>query len=89
MLGPGVCAGMGTANTMHLACEALGMALPGTHPGPGQQPADVATRCEQRRRAASSRMVGEDLRPRDILTTDAFANAVKVDRWRSAARSTR
>ena len=32
VLGPGVCAGMGTANTMHLACEALGMALPGTTP---------------------------------------------------------
>ncbi len=31
-LGPGVCAGMGTANTMHLACEELGMALPGTTP---------------------------------------------------------
>ena len=29
VLGPGVCAGIGTANTMHLACEALGMALPG------------------------------------------------------------
>ena len=32
VLGPGVCAGMGTANTMHLACEALGMALPGSTP---------------------------------------------------------
>ena len=30
--GPGVCAGMGTANSMHLAAEALGMALPGTTP---------------------------------------------------------
>ena len=32
VLGPGVCAGFGTANTMHLACEALGMALPGSTP---------------------------------------------------------
>ena len=32
MLSPGVCAGIGTANTMHLACEALGMALPGSTP---------------------------------------------------------
>ena len=27
--GPGVCAGMGTANSMHIVCEALGMTLPG------------------------------------------------------------
>ncbi len=30
--GPGVCAGMGTANSMHITCEVLGMALPGTTP---------------------------------------------------------
>ena len=30
--GPGVCAGMGTANTLHAACEALGMSLPGSTP---------------------------------------------------------
>ena len=30
--GPGVCAGMGTANTMHIAAEALGFALPGSAP---------------------------------------------------------
>src|SRR6185437_10775030 len=30
--GPGVCAGMATANSMHIACEALGMALPGSAP---------------------------------------------------------
>src|SRR5918997_5103570 len=30
--GPGVCAGMGTANSMHIATEALGMALPGSAP---------------------------------------------------------
>ena len=30
--GPGVCAGMGTANSMHISCEALGMTLPGTTP---------------------------------------------------------
>src|SRR5581483_2339185 len=30
--GPGVCAGMGTANSMHIACEALGMTLPGSAP---------------------------------------------------------
>ena len=30
--GPGVCAGMGTANSMHIVCEALGMTLPGAAP---------------------------------------------------------
>ena len=30
--GPGVCSGMGTANSMHIVCEALGMALPGSAP---------------------------------------------------------
>ena len=34
--GPGVCAGMGTANSMHVVCEALGMTLPGSAPVRGQ-----------------------------------------------------
>jgi dihydroxy-acid dehydratase len=72
--GPGVCAGMGTANSMHLAAEALGMALPGTTPvlalGPAMWGAVAA---------AGMRIVGlveEDVRPRSILTPAAFANAV-------------
>ena len=47
--GPGVCSGMGTANSMHVACEALGMALPGHHAGGGQQRGDVRRRAPQRR----------------------------------------
>ena len=72
--GPGVCAGMGTANSMHLAAEALGMALPGSTPvlalGPAMWDAVAA---------AGSRIVAlveEDLRPRSVLTSSAFANAV-------------
>ena len=72
--GPGVCAGMGTANSMHLAAEALGMALPGTTPvlalGPAMWGAVAA---------AGERIVGlveEDVRPRSILTPAAFGNAV-------------
>ena len=42
--GPGVCAGMGTANSMHIVCEALGMTLPGARAGAGQQPEDVRPR---------------------------------------------
>jgi dihydroxy-acid dehydratase len=74
VLSPGVCAGFGTANTMHLACEALGMALPGSTP--------VRANSEPMWRAvdaAGERIVGmvaEDLKPRDIMTPAAFRNAV-------------
>jgi dihydroxy-acid dehydratase len=74
ILGPGVCPGVGTANTMHMACEALGMALPGTTPvRANSQPMWDAVEQASARIVA---MVGEDLRPRDILTPDAFTNAV-------------
>ncbi len=74
VLGPGVCAGIGTANTMHLACEALGMALPGSTP--------VRANSEPMWRAVDQaaerivEMIAEDLKPRDILTPAAFRNAV-------------
>ncbi len=73
VLGPGVCAGMGTANSMHIACEALGMALPGSAP----VAANSAQMWEYVRAAGSRivQMVWDDLKPRDILTQAAFANA--------------
>lgn len=73
---PGVCSGMGTANSMHIVCEALGMALPGSAP--------VRALSEKMRadaRAAGTRivqMVWDDLKPRDILTPGAFANAARA-----------
>lgn len=74
--GPGVCSGMGTANSMHIATEALGMALPGTTPVAANSQAmfDAARRAGQR----IVEMVLEDLKPRDILTQAAFENAVKT-----------
>lgn len=71
---PGVCAGMGTANSMHIVSEALGMALPGSTPISAASPrlAEIA-------RASGRRivdMIAEDLRPRQILTQGAFENAV-------------
>ena len=42
--GPGVCAGMGTANSMHIVCEALGMTLPGAAPVLANSPSDVRSR---------------------------------------------
>ncbi len=74
--GPGVCSGMGTANSMHVATEALGMALPGTTPVAANGASMWAAV-----HAAGARiveMVNDDLKPRDILTPGAFANAVRA-----------
>ena len=74
--GPGVCAGMGTANTMHIMAEAMGMALPGSAP--------VAARSAQMQhyaREAGLRivdLVNRDIRPRQIMTPAAFHNAIAV-----------
>lgn len=73
---PGVCSGMGTANSMHIVCEALGMALPGSAPV-----AAMSAKMMDDVRAAGQRiveMVWQDLKPRDILTPGAFANAVRA-----------
>ncbi|MGH3388783.1 MAG: dihydroxy-acid dehydratase [Actinomadura sp.] len=74
--GPGVCAGMGTANSMHVACEALGMALPGSTPVLANSPRMWETVEQAGKRVVE--MVWDDLKPRDILTPGAFANAVTV-----------
>ncbi len=73
--GPGVCSGLGTANSMHIVCEALGMALPGTTPVAANSP-----QMFEAVRLAGQRivqMVQDDLKPRDIMTAGAFANAVR------------
>jgi dihydroxyacid dehydratase/phosphogluconate dehydratase len=74
--GPGVCAGMGTANSMHIVCEALGMALPGSTPVLANSEKMWAAVEESARRIVE--MVLADVRPRDVLTPEAFANAVMV-----------
>ena len=72
--GPGVCAGMATANTMHSVVEALGMCLPGNAPVRGNSPKMQANARTAGRRIVE--MVHEQLLPRDILTPAAFRNAV-------------
>ncbi|MDQ0772566.1 dihydroxy-acid dehydratase [Streptomyces aurantiacus] len=74
--GPGVCAGMGTANTMHMAAEALGMALPGTTP----TRADGAVMWDAVRAAGRGivDMVHEGRTARSVLTPAAIRNAVTV-----------
>lgn len=72
--GPGVCSGMATANSMHVVCEALGMALPGSAPVLANSP-----KMFEQARAAGARivdMVLEDLKPRQVMTKGAFHNAV-------------
>jgi dihydroxy-acid dehydratase len=74
--GAGSCAGMYTANTMAAAAEALGMSLPGA-----ASPPAVDYRREVLAResgVAVTRLIESGVRPRDVLTRDAFLNAIAV-----------
>jgi dihydroxy-acid dehydratase len=74
IMGPGVCQGMATANTMHSTVEALGMCLPGHAPVRANSP-----KMQANARAAARRiveMVHEDLKPRRIMSEGAFRNAI-------------
>ena len=70
---PGVCSGMGTANSMHIVCEALGMSLPGGAPVLANSKRMVDYTKKSGKRIVE--MVWENLLPRQIMTPDAFANA--------------
>jgi dihydroxy-acid dehydratase len=70
----GTCMTMGTASTMAAAADALGMTLPGASSIPAPDSAHARMAVAAGRRAVE--MVWEDLKPRDILTTEAFDNAV-------------
>ena len=74
--GPGVCAGLATANSMHCMAEALGMALTGSAP----IRAGSEKLSENIKRAAKQilALVRDDVRPRSILTREAIENAVRV-----------
>jgi dihydroxy-acid dehydratase len=73
----GYCNTMGTASTMNSLAEALGMSLPGSAaiPAPYRDRQEVAWRTGKR----VVEMVHEDLKPSDILTRDAFLNAIAVN----------
>ena len=71
--GPGACGGMYTANTMAAAIEALGMSLPYSSSTPAEDPRKLEE-CVQ---AGAIRTLLElDLKPRDIMTREAFENAM-------------
>ncbi|ROW15924.1 hypothetical protein VPNG_02516 [Cytospora leucostoma] len=72
--GAGACGGMYTANTMASAAETLGMTLPGSSSFPAESPAKRAE-CEAVGPAIRN-LLKEDIRPRDILTRQAFENAI-------------
>jgi len=68
---------MGTASTMASLAEALGMTLPGASAIPAPDSNHVRMSMDCGRRIVD--MVWEDLKPRDILTLEAFENAITVD----------
>jgi dihydroxy-acid dehydratase len=72
----GTCMTMGTASTMTVSVEALGLALPGSTsiPAPDSNHARMATSCGRR----IVEMVWEDMTPASILTAASFDNAVRV-----------
>lgn len=75
--GCGSCSGMFTANSMNCLSEALGMALPGN----GTIPAVYAARIRLAKKAGVQIMslVEKNICPRDIMTAEAFENALRVD----------
>ncbi|MFB3897644.1 MAG: dihydroxy-acid dehydratase [bacterium] len=75
--GCGSCAGMFTANTMNCLTEVMGMGLPGN----GTIPAVYAERIRLAKKAGMQilQLVKKQLLPRQILTKQAFENAIAVD----------
>lgn len=73
----GSCSGMFTANSMNCLSEAIGMALPGN----GTIPAVFSERIRLAKEAGIKVMevLERDIKPRDIMTEEAFNNALAVD----------
>jgi dihydroxy-acid dehydratase len=74
--GSGACGGMYTANTMATALETMGLTLPGSSSNPAEDPSKIAE-CESIGPAVRN-LLKEDIRPRDIMTRQAFENAMTV-----------
>ena len=74
--GAGACGGMYTANTMASAIEALGMSLPYSASIPAEDPAKK-DECD-RAAVAIRNLLEMDLKPRDIMTREAFENAMTI-----------
>ena len=74
--GAGSCGGMYTANTMSSAIEAMGMSLPGSASNPAVS-ADKLADCEAAG-AAVYNLMEKGIYPKDIMTKEAFENAITV-----------
>ena len=74
--GEGACAGMFTANTMSSAIEALGMSIPGAASVPAVDPKSEGI--AHQAAAAVQGMLERGIMPRDIMTREAFENAIMV-----------
>src|SRR5690606_24676978 len=74
--GAGACGGMYTANTMAAAIEAMGMSLPYSSSNPAVSP----EKSEETRAAAEAMklLLERDIKPSDIMTREAFENAITV-----------
>jgi len=75
--GPGACSLMGTANTMQIIAEAIGMALPGSSTVPAVYAEKLRFAKMTGRRIVE--MVQEGLKPSDIITKDSLLNGIMVE----------
>ncbi|NLU09352.1 MAG: dihydroxy-acid dehydratase [Tepidanaerobacter acetatoxydans] len=84
--GCGSCSGIFTANSMNCLTEALGMGLPGN----GTIPASSGARIALAKKAGMQvmEMVKRDIKPRDIMTREAFENAITVDMGMAGSTNT-
>jgi dihydroxy-acid dehydratase len=75
--GPGACSLMGTANTMQIIAEAIGMALPGSSTVPAVYAEKLRFAKRTGRRIVE--IVKNDLRPSEIITRASLLNAIMVE----------
>jgi dihydroxy-acid dehydratase len=74
--GAGACGGMYTANTMSAAIECMGMSLPGSSSYPALSP-EKKGEC-QSLAGAIKNVLEKDIKPRDVMTREAFENAITL-----------
>ena len=74
--GPGSCAVMGTANSMSIAAEALGLTLPGSATAHAVEGKKLRLAKDSGRRAVD--LIREDLRPRQVVTARMLETAARV-----------
>ena len=74
--GEGACAGMFTANTMSSAIEAMGMSIPGAASVPAVDQRNERIAYDSG--AVLRNLLENDIKPRDIMTREAFENAIRV-----------